>query len=214
MNLRTGLGTAALLAACLVCAWKGYAFHTQPQMGDNKIEMMAAVKQGLSLIREDARSRGKAKIEFVTSHLGDFQASALRNVLVYELGAQLRKGDYRLPDGLVMRADYEAPFSPPVPLNWERDLPGKTDEAKIEYLTGMANSQIDYFFLPDEKTIGWLEKNRAYNFINTKIRKIKEKLLASGRWQPLGAPLVVSEGETVILYTRRDAGTVNDSRGK
>ncbi|MGA7414376.1 MAG: hypothetical protein WBW33_28155 [Bryobacteraceae bacterium] len=42
-----------------------------------------------------------------------------------------------------------------------------------------------------------------FNFINTKMRGLKAKLLASGLWQTVGEPLVASEYETVILSARR-----------
>jgi hypothetical protein len=67
----------------------------------------------------------------------------------------------------------------------------------------MAGCYIDYYFLPDDRSIDWMEKDRPGNFINTKMRGLKAKLLASGLWQPVGEPLVASENETVILYARR-----------
>src|SRR5271165_837882 len=195
------IGAGAMLAVCCFYAGQGYAFHTQP--GDNRIAMMAALKRGLSLMRIDAIAHGKREIEFTTSHLVDFQASALRNVLVYELGSAVHKGTYRLPDGLLVRASYEDQFSPAVPLNWDKDLPGKTDDEKLAYIVDVADKNIDYYFLPEDQSIGWMEKNRPFNFINTKMRGLKAKLLASGLWQPVGEPLVASDFETVILYARR-----------
>ncbi len=195
------IGVAAMLAFCGLYAERGYALHTQP--GDNRIATMPALKRGLSLMRDDAIAHGKHEIEFNTSHLVDFQASALRNVLVYELGSSVHKGTYRLPDGLIVRASYEGQFSPAVPLNWTQDLPGKTDDEKLAYMADVAGQKIDYYFLPDDPSIDWMEKNRSGNFINTKMRGLKAKLLASGLWQPVGEPLIASENETVILYVRR-----------
>ena len=197
----SAIGIGAMLAVCCFYAGQGYAFHTQP--GDNRIATMPALQRGLSLMRDDAIAHGKREIEFTTSHLVDFQASALRNVLVYELGAAVHKGAYRLPDGLLVRASYEGKFSPAVPLNWDQDLPGKTDDEKLAFLADVAGKSIDYYFLPDDPSIDWMEKNRPGNFINTKMRGLKAKLLASGLWQPVGEPLVASEYETVILYARR-----------
>ena len=136
-NTLSVIGIGAMLAICGSYAGQGYASHTQP--GDNRIAMMAALKRGLSLMRDDAIAHGKHEIEFTTSHLVDFQASALRNVLVFELGSAVHKGAYRLPDGLLLRASYENRFSPAVPLNWDKDLPGKTDDEKLAYIVDVAD---------------------------------------------------------------------------
>jgi hypothetical protein len=195
---------AAALLAAVSFGMAGAGLYLHLGNAGGKEATMAALKRGIALIRQDARLAGKAEAQFLTAHIVDFQASALRNVLVFEFGATPRRGVFTLPDGLRLRADLEGQFFAAVPMNWENDVPGRTDEEKIRRLVEVANRRVDYFFLPDEASIDWMEKFRANNFINTKMRVLKARLLASGRWQPIGEPLVATAHETVVLYARRD----------
>ena len=196
------LPAAILLAASLGTAAAGIPYHLGSAGG--KEPTMAALRRGIELMRRDTRQRERREARFVTAHLMDFQASALRNVLVFDLGATPRKGLYTLPDGLRLRCDHEDRFSAAVPLSWNRELPGATDDEKIRRLVELANREIDYFFLPDEASVAWMEKNRTFNFVNTKMRALKAALLATGRWEAVGEPLVATPMETVTLYARRD----------
>ena len=194
-------GTFALLFACYYYVQLARSLHTEP--GENKVPMMAALEQGIDLIQTDATARGKRDVQFTTSHIVDFQTSALRNVLIYERGARVHSGAYRLASGLILRADHEWVMSPAVAMNWNVEIPGKNDAEKCAYLVALARQRLDYLFLPDDDSIAWMEQNRAQNFINTKIRMIKTAILASGHWTPFGPPLVASDYERVVLYARQ-----------
>ncbi len=196
------LAAVLLLVASLGTAAVGVPYHIGTAGG--KAPTMASLKRGITMIREDARRKGRKEARFLTAHLMDFTALAMQNVLIFDFGAIPRGGLLTLPDGLRMRADHEGLFSAAVPVNWNDDIPGRTDEEKVRYLVELANRDVDYFFLPDEASIDWMERFRPFNTINTKMRGLKTHILASGRWQPVGEPLVATPQETVTLYARSD----------
>jgi hypothetical protein len=160
---------------------------------------MAAMKDGIQLMRDQCRSLGLNQAEFLTSHLADFQATAIRNVLIYEFGAQPKGNALVLPDGLTLAGDYEGVFSPAVPIAWA-EVPAATEDAKFAYLSGQANKNVHFFFLPDEASISWMETKLPYNYINVKIRRLKQEVLSSGMWSKTGQPLRITNNETVELY--------------
>jgi len=189
--------TVLAVLACMFQARQGYLDHTDGFGGARPT--MAPLKRGIELIESDSKRRGKTKVQFLTAHLGDYQASGLRNVLFFEFGAVPVEGGLQLPDGVWLGAFQEDRFSPAVPVSWNR-LPGADDAAKIRGLVAIAAAEVDYFFLPDDRTIGWLEQHRSFNFINLKMRDLKRELFATNGWRQVGEPLQITNDEIVELF--------------
>ena len=160
---------------------------------------MAAMKKGIQLMRDQCRLLGLRNAQFLTSHLSDFQATAIRNVLIYDFGAQPKENALSLPDGLTLASDYEGVFSPAVPIAWA-EVPGANDDAKFAHLAAQANKHVHFFFLPDDASIDWMEFHLPYNYINVKIRRLKRDVLASGMWTKTGPSLRITNNEAVDLY--------------
>ena len=192
------LCAALLVAACVVSAVQGGLTHRNPA---GIAPGMAAMKQAIGLMHDDALQSHKPKVSFATAHSLDFGEAALRNVLVYDFGAALQGTDY-VYDGIRFRVAHNWEFAPVVPLTWNNDITGATDDAKLTTLVNLALNDIDYFFLPDQPSLDWMERNAARNFINTKARAFQQKLLSTGRWESLGPPLIESPHETVQLFRK------------
>lgn len=188
-----------LLAACGLNAAYGIRQHTDPP---GLVPAMPAMRAAIDRMHDDALHHGRHQANFATAHIVDFEETALRNVLVFDYGAIPRGGDYPYA-GVTFRTPHAGIFNAAVPLTWQQDIPGRTDDEKLGTLLKFADRDIDYFFLPDAPSLTWQEHNRAFNFINTKTREFKRRLLATGRWEPLGEPLVASPYETVSLYRKR-----------
>ncbi|MEO8662089.1 MAG: hypothetical protein ABI693_26730, partial [Bryobacteraceae bacterium] len=189
---------ALLVGACVLNAIQGGLAHHNPL---GIAPGMAAMKQAITLMHDDALQSHKPKVSFATAHSVGFSEGALRNVLVYDFGATLQGTDY-VYDGIHFRVDHNWEFAPVVPLTWENDIAGATDDAKLTTLVNFALNDIDYFFLPDQPSLDWMEKNVSNYFINTKARAFQQRLLATGRWRPLGPPLVESPHEIVQLFRK------------
>ena len=188
-----------VVVACALNALNGLRIHLDPP---GMAPGMQAVKTAIVRMHDDALVRGKSRAGFATVHIVDFGESLIRNVLVFEFGAIPHGGNY-LYRGVTYRADDAGLFNAAVPLTWQANVKGRTDEEKMDTLVSLAERDLDYLFLLDEKSLDWAEKNRAFNFINSKSRVLKQRLLATGRWEQVGDPLVVSSYETVMLYRKR-----------
>jgi hypothetical protein len=194
-SLGLWLVSAGLVAACGASAYSGYKDHLAEYARPSSL----AIRDSIRRIEQDCNARGLVSAEFITSHLADFQAFALTNVLIYDLDAIPEGDGYRLPGGLHLKSELTGLFSPAVLISWQ-GVPGANDEEKVAYLSKVANETVDYFFLPDAASIDSMEKDRAYNYINLKIRGVKRAVLSQGRWTMVGSPIRVSAIETVELY--------------
>jgi hypothetical protein len=199
-NHRAQWASILLVVVCAYQAVTGYLDHIDDRGGN--APSMAALRQGLNEIQAECQRLGLRRAEFLTSHLSDFQATALGNVLIYEYAAIPRGGGFDLPNGLTLAASYEGRFSPAVPLSWT-EVPAPTEDTKFAYLVTQARDHVDFFFLPDDPSIDWMERHLPYNYMNLKIRRLKRELLASGAWQPLGPALRITNNETVNLFVAR-----------
>ena len=69
---------------------------------------------------------------------------------------------------------------------------------------GTALARQRYLLLPDERGLEFLERKRSYNFCNLKVRELKRRLLATGRYALLGEPAEISAQEWIQVYVRHD----------
>ncbi len=198
-SLSRNVMAALVVAACLANAAQGYWMHVNPP---GLAPAMPALRRAVDLMRDDTLRGGRTLARFATAHIADFDALGLRSVLVFEFGAAPRNNALTYGD-VTFRAEDTGQFGPAVRASWDRDVAGRNDEEKLATLVSLASKDLDYVFLPDARSLDWLEKNRAFNFANTKTRALKSRLLATGQWEPLGEPLVASANETVQLYRRR-----------
>jgi hypothetical protein len=52
--------------------------------------------------------------------------------------------------------------------------------------------------MPDDDALPHLEKTST--FINSRIRRLKERILATEKWEPVGEAIRISGEETAIVY--------------
>lgn len=122
----------------------------------------------------------------------------MKNVLIYEFGADIDGADIMTPDGISWDTPHETHFNAAVPVTW-RAIAGKTDAGKIETLV-REGRDLDYIFSPDAYTIDNLEREQGFNLVNLKVRAIKKRFLESGDWVAVGGLLEMSPGEHVQMY--------------
>lgn len=196
---RQGRLALLLAAACALNALYGIKLHAFPA---GAAPGMKAVRAAIDRMQADAQARRTPGAAFATAHIADLQETTIRNVLVFEYGAAPRDGTYTY-GGVTFRAPEPGPFGESHASEWRAAVPGRDDAERVQNLVRLALREVDYFFLPDEPSLAWIEENRPFNFINTKTREFKRLLLATGRWELLGDPLVVSPHETILLYRQR-----------
>lgn len=189
-----------LAAACAMNFAYGSKLHAYPPGSGPG---MQAIRSGIQRMHDDAVSRGKVSAGFATAHILEFHETAIRNVLIFEFGSVPHGGRYPY-GGVTFFAVHAGAFGAAVPVAWQSEVPGRDEEQRLRNLVQLALRDAGYFFLPDDRTLDWMEQNRAGITINLKTRAFKRLLLATGRWEQLGAPLVASSVETVVLYRKRE----------
>jgi hypothetical protein len=192
------LARIALVGVLIACGWN--AVRAVGRHSPEGLPRMATLKQAIELMRADAISHGRNRIAFQTAHLWYFNADFIKNVLIYEFGADTDGTYIRTPDGICWESPYGGQFNAAVPVSWS-EIIGKTDAEKIETLF-REGGDLDYIFFPDASTIDILERDLPSNFINLKVRAIKKRFLESGAWLPVGSLLEMSPREHVQMYAR------------
>jgi hypothetical protein len=151
-------------------------------------------------------------VDFVSFHNWNYHPSFVRNVLINEYGFRATRALLMSPEGVPWQPSYhwkhqagtfEGLVTASVPVVWQEEVEGTTDEEKVAWMVQTAGTHIDYVFLPDDTTIDFMEKYISNNFINTKVRAIKKGLLQTGEWEKLGTPLAITDFERVQLYSNR-----------
>ena len=184
------LGTLSLVAI------GGISEHLGTQHGAHS---MQAYQQIIDTMLSDAKQRNKNHLTFANTYIYDVNDSSLWNCLIFEYGFRPDKFSLQ-KHGMYVDANYE--FRPGELVEWQR-IPGSNDNEKISTLVQLAHDRVDYLILPDDRTTDYVEKQFPYNYINQKVRKIKEQLLDSGNWEQIGVPIMNSDQETVVIYRNK-----------
>jgi hypothetical protein len=207
--LRSACSKCAGLILLAACAW--HAARAPGQVGYPETHM-SAIRQGIDWMREDALRKKLPRVDFVALHNWNYHPDFVRNVLINEYGYRASRWFMVSPEGIPwepfhvwkhLEASYQLPFTSNVAVVWREDVEGSTDEEKIEWMLRTARRDIDYLFIPDDATIDFMEKYIGHNFINTKVRSIKNRFLDSGEWEAIGTPMAITDFERVQLYTKR-----------
>jgi hypothetical protein len=189
--------------------------ETRPYKGRSHT-MMSGYKSVIEQMSQDALRRGLRKAEFIAPTTADFNCMALENVIIYDYGAICDRGgkieeggcgDARtLRSGVTLQFRHHSAFTATDDFLWKRDVPGASDQDKMNSLVSMAMQSTDYLLMPDERTLYYLETHQWGYLMNLKTRELKTRLLATGAWVQLGAGYPASENETIEVYARRTTG--------
>jgi hypothetical protein len=207
--LRSLWSRSAALLLLGACVWN--AAQAPGQVGYPETRM-STMRQGIDWMREDSLRKKLPQVDFVSFHNWNYHPSFIRNVLIDEYGYRASRTVLLSPEGIQwmpsrvwkhQEGTFEGLVTASVELVWQEEVPGVTDDEKIDWMVGTAGKDIDYVFLPDDRTIDFMEKYISFNFINTKVRTIKKRLLETGEWEKIGTPLAITDFECVQLYTKR-----------
>lgn len=206
-----GRGRAGVCALLVAASLVNVATAKQPQLftGRNTTRM-DGVKDLIERMRLDSSHRQLQTVRYVIPEIGDFHSCAVSNALIYDYGGVPHAAGIQVRSGQTYSFPQEAAFTVSDAGRWSRDIPGRGDEEKLAALFSMAMQESDYLLLPTAETLRFLERSRAYNYINLKTRELKRRLLMTSRWVQLGDPVVISPDESIELYTRVGGTTVAD----
>jgi len=151
----------------------------------------------LAWIVAGARETGRDEVRFGTTHSFYLNEHSLQAVAVFDHPAASWDGHAPRIEGVALLPD--ATFAIAAEADWAR-VPGDSTAAKLAHLLDTAARDIDYLAIPDEATSRFIEEHLPFYVINRHASTLRERLLASGDWEPVSDPIRNGEHETVLVY--------------
>lgn len=197
---RPSRGALALLALIATGCAAAAAAQGWRDHGGGAVDSMAAHRQALDAIVSAARETGPDEVRFGTTHCFYLNEHSLQAVAVFDHPAATWDGDAPRIEGVALTPD--ATFAIAAEADWTQ-VPGDGTEAKLTHLLDTAVRDIDYLAIPDEATSRFVAEHLPFNVINRHALTLRERLLASGAWEPVSDPVRNGEHETVVVYRNR-----------
>mgnify|MGYP006274055887 CR=1 FL=1 len=161
------------------------------------IDSMAAHRQAVDAIVADARRVGRDQVRYGATHCYFLNQASLESVMLFDHPRTTRDGGTVRIDGVALKPDETLAI-------WaEADLervPGDTAADKLEHAIAAANRDVDYLAIPDEATSRFVEDHLSYYVINRSAVFVRERLLASGDWEPVSDAIRNGTDEVVHVY--------------
>ncbi len=182
-----------MLIVCLMIALaRGWKRHTV-----SEFNTMAAHRQLVDNMLQDARLRHAVQLNFGVMHLTDLNANSLYSMLLFDRRDAIPGLDGVTIGGVKIRR--VATFMRPAAADW-RGLEGETDDQKLTVLLEEAKARMDYLILPDEKTAAELETTAAHNYINRYLVPLRNRVITDPTWVQVGEPVPTDDKEVVEIY--------------
>lgn len=197
-SLQARITIGALAVPCLLMAGiQGWRSHR----GGN-VDSMAAHRAALDAIADDARQQGRDTAAYATTHCYYLNRGSLHSAAIFDhpdaawVGSGVRLRGVALQPNACIDIAAQA--------DWDR-LPGETDDEKLAHLVAAADRDLDYLAIPDEATTAFVAEHLPFNVINRHAVTLRQRLLESGRWEPVSAAIRNGDHEVVAIYrnTRR-----------
>lgn len=182
----------------LLSSVKGLNYHINPDAGD-RFKSMGQQTVILQSIMDDVKENQVSDFVYVTtSFLSSVHDCSLENILFFDYLANKVQGSQQIvfpPLGY-----------PPQTFNrihslsdWQA-IPVSTDTDKIDYLVKKANQDIDYLILPDEQSTVAIAGKLPYVIVNRHADEIRNRVLSSGIWIPIGDIIQTDNDESIQVY--------------
>jgi hypothetical protein len=215
------MGILGLVLAFLVRgALAGVLTHASDPVGPTETDM-ASYRKVIDTVLYDAGERNNTHVTFAGSTLIAFHSVGVQNVLIFEYGFRPYGG--MLHRGKNSAVEFDQLFQPGAAVelrSLEPDAPKPkgaeptpeellaikaVEEKRINKLVARANEELDYIVFPDDKTITFSETQfyARRNYSNLISRRVRDRVLASGTWEPLGGQIQISPNEVGQIYANR-----------
>ena len=162
---------------------------------------MAAHKKTIDTIVSDAHERHLSEAHFSTTDIFFLDTYSLENVARFDIPDAKVESETVAVDSVRLT---------PMPLltvaadaDWKA-IPRCTDQEKLNFLIESASKQLDYLIIPTEASAALVQNNLGCYAINRYQLLLRERLLASGRWQPISGDICNRTDEVVRVYRRVD----------
>lgn len=198
-RVRHGLSRPALIGLLLLaagCTASVAARGWREHFGGG-VDSMAAHRETIRQIVDDARRVGRDDVNYATTHCFYLNQDSLESVALFDVpGAGLAGRSPRI-DGVALHT--HSGFAVAAEADWAA-VPGDTTESKLDHMLAVADKEIDYLAIPDEETSRFVQEHLPHNVINRHAIVLRRRLLESGRWQPVATDIRNGEHEVVRIY--------------
>jgi hypothetical protein len=188
----TPWNTLALASTCMVVAmWMGWTRHH-----DRDDQTLSAHLQILQTIEKDAEQYNREYVRFGVTYEKDLSTASLDNTLRFDCPKGRVEGNALYLDQILTSDDRT--FCLPAVVNWT-STPGENDADKVNHLVAMATRNIDYLIIPDEASADFISKMQSA-VVNKKIKLIRQQIISSADWQPIGPLVKITPVESAMVY--------------
>lgn len=162
------VGLLVLLAATGAAArgWKKHRFPND--------RFMAAHRQAIDAVLEDARRNGIRHLRLASTGTVDATTDSLFGSVLYD------RDDVRIHGRTVMagevRIEPDRLFDLPARANW-KEVPGANEGEQIGWLVSEAVRRVDYVVLPDGPTAEELAERFGHDEINRRLPELRKRLM-------------------------------------
>lgn len=181
------------ISLMILSAFSGIRNHLHPAQ---EMGRMDGHQQIIHTMLQDGLTRKDLEVSFAIPYTGYLNSSSIWNVFVYDTTMRPKS----VNGGIFNRLANDNYFPIATLADWE-NIPGKTDQQKIDHLIMQVQSRADYLILLTNKSLDFFEKNMTGVFINKFSRVIVQQLLNS-QWEPLGKPIQITSVEEVQIYRK------------
>ena len=190
-------GTRGMLATILVCSVLTVTHGWIDHEGESPLSM-AAHKQTIDTIVSDARERHLSNAHFSTTDIFFLETYSLENVPRFDIPDAKAEAESVAVDS-VRLTPVRLLNLWPTPI-WKM-IPGHTEQEKLDYLIDTASKQLDYLIIPSQATAALVQKDLGFYVINRYQLLLRQRFLASGRWQPISGDIRNRDDEVVRVLS-------------
>ncbi|CAN5492421.1 hypothetical protein BH10PLA1_BH10PLA1_04930 [soil metagenome] len=218
--------TVAVLIFLARSALSGVPVHAAQPVGSMEGDMPSH-RQVINTVMADAAAKNKTHITFAGSTLMALHSTGVQNVLIFEYGFKPAGGvlvrkpiEFEFdnhfqpaaavelrdlaPDAETVQIDKSQPPEAIAAAEAKNEAARRAvEEARISKLVDRANAGLDYIVFPDDRTVSFAETEVKRNYANVICRRLRDRVLAGGHWQPLGDPVHMSPNEVEQIYVNR-----------
>ena len=171
---------------------QGWKTHSQKPWSS-----ISAHKQIIEAIVDDSINLNRKSASFGTAHVFWLHTKSLANVIEFDLPDAETRSNSLFIKGVRLVPNNSLAIA--APASWKR-ISGESDDEKLTLLVEQANTKLDYLILLNNKSAEFVEQHVAHNYINKHAKRLREKLLTTGKWLQISSDIANGPNEVVQIF--------------
>jgi hypothetical protein len=193
-----------LMVSIALALGRGLKKHVYP-----RYPLMAGHRQLLDAMIVDANTHGIMSAHFASAQMMDYETSSLHSVILFDHPRAMRHGLSKLIDGISLSPS--GVMNRPAAVNWQ-NIKGDSDAARIQELSAMTASQVDYLVVPTKATAQMIVDRKMsepiHRFSVSILQELSEDRVAN--WEKIAGPIAGKDGREFELWAKANRGSKNN----